>query len=86
MGYIYKYIYNAHLASVRFERSVCCGSLMTTYIYIYMYIYIYILQSQHINIKYSTNIKSIKPKFNKIPAAVIYSKASLRVASWPSGL
>ena len=24
-------IYYAHLASVRFEHSVCCGSLMTTY-------------------------------------------------------
>ena len=28
----------AHLASVRFEHSVCRGSLMTTYIYIYIYI------------------------------------------------
>ena len=41
------YIYYAHLASVRFEHSVCRGSLMTTYIYIYIlyvnvYIYIYI--------------------------------------------
>ena len=27
-------IYYAHLASVRFELSVCRGSLMTTYIYI----------------------------------------------------
>ena len=26
----------AHLASVRFEHSVCHGSLMTTYIYIYI--------------------------------------------------
>ena len=26
------YLYYAHLASVRFEHSVCCGSLMTTYI------------------------------------------------------
>ena len=25
--------YYAHLASVRFEHSVCCGPLMTTYIY-----------------------------------------------------
>ena len=31
-----------HLASVRFEHSVCRGSLMTTYIYIYI-IYIYIM-------------------------------------------
>ena len=32
----------AHLASVRFEHSVCHGSLMTTtYIYIYIYMYIY---------------------------------------------
>ena len=30
-----------HLASVRFEQSVCCGSLMTTYIYMYIYIYTY---------------------------------------------
>ena len=34
----------AHLASVRFEHSVCHGSLMTTtYIYIYIYIFIYII-------------------------------------------
>ena len=26
------YIYYAHLAFVRFEHTVCCGSLMTTYI------------------------------------------------------
>ena len=32
------YIYYAHLASVRFEHSVCRGSLMTTYINIYIYI------------------------------------------------
>ena len=55
---------------------------MTTYVCIY----IYILQSQHVNTKYSTSITSIKPKFNKIPAVVIYAQASLRVASWPSGL
>ena len=30
------YIYYAHLASVRFEHSVCRGSLMTTYIYIHI--------------------------------------------------
>ena len=36
------YIYYVHLASVRFEHSVCRGSLMTTYIYIYIYTYIYI--------------------------------------------
>ena len=35
-------MYNyAHLASVRFEHSVCRGSLMTTYIYIYICMYIY---------------------------------------------
>ena len=34
-------MYYAHLASARFERSVCHGSLMTTYLYIYIYIYIY---------------------------------------------
>ena len=28
-------IYYAHLASMRFEHSVCRGSLMTIYIYIY---------------------------------------------------
>ena len=28
--HIYIYIYHAHLASVRFEHSVCHGSLMTT--------------------------------------------------------
>ena len=36
-----RHIYYAHLPSVRFEHSVCRGSLMTTYIYIYIYIYIY---------------------------------------------
>ena len=36
------HVYYAHLAFVRFEHSVCCGSLMTTYIYIYIYIYILI--------------------------------------------
>ena len=37
-------LYYTHLASVRFEQSVCHGSLMTTYIYIiYIYIYISIL-------------------------------------------
>ena len=30
------YIYYAHLASVRFEHSVCRESLMATYIYIYI--------------------------------------------------
>ena len=34
--YIYIYIYYAHFASVRFEHSVCPGSLVTTYDYIYM--------------------------------------------------
>ena len=33
----YIYIYYAHLASVRFEHSVCRGSLMTTYTYIHIY-------------------------------------------------
>ena len=37
------YIYYAHLASVRYENSVCRGSLLiTTYICIYIYIYIYV--------------------------------------------
>ena len=35
----YIHIYYAHLASVRFEHSVCRGSLMTTNIYIYIYIF-----------------------------------------------
>ena len=43
--YLPGYHHNAfpvtHLASVRFEHSVCHGSLMTTYIYIYIYIYIW---------------------------------------------
>ena len=34
------YMIYAHLASVRFEHSVCRGSLMTSYIYIYIYEYI----------------------------------------------
>ena len=33
MLYIYIYIYIYILASVRFEHSVCRGSLMTSYIY-----------------------------------------------------
>ena len=33
------HIYYAHLASVRFEHSVCRGSLMTYYIYIYINTY-----------------------------------------------
>ena len=36
------YHHYAHLASVKFEHSVCRGSLMTTYIYTYIYAYIYI--------------------------------------------
>ena len=32
---------SCRLASVRFEHSVCRGSLITTYAYIYIYIYIY---------------------------------------------
>ena len=35
-------IYITHLASVRFEHSVCHESLTTTYIYIHTYIYKYI--------------------------------------------
>ena len=31
------HLYCTHLASVRFEYSVCCGSLMTTSTYIYIY-------------------------------------------------
>ena len=34
-------MYYTHLASARFEHSVCHGLLMTTYLYIYIYIYIY---------------------------------------------
>ena len=36
------HIYYAHLAFVRFEHSVCCRSLITTYIYINIY-YVYII-------------------------------------------
>ena len=36
------HIYYVHLASVRFEHSVCRGSLMTTCVYIYMYCIYYI--------------------------------------------
>ena len=35
------HIYHAHLVSVRFEHSVCCELLMTTYIYIYFISLIY---------------------------------------------
>ena len=45
MMYVYIYIYYAHLASVRFEHSVCRGSLMTTYIYIYIHTYTYPLHA-----------------------------------------
>ena len=38
---MYIYIYQAHLAFVRFEHSVCRGSLITYHIYICIYIYIY---------------------------------------------
>ena len=38
------HLFCTHLASVRFKCSVCCGSLMTTYIYFkYIFIYIFIL-------------------------------------------
>ena len=45
------YIYYAHLASVRYENSVCRGSLLITtyiciYIYIYIYMYIYIISEE----------------------------------------
>ena len=33
------HIYYAHLASVKFEHSVCHGPIMTTYIYVCIYIY-----------------------------------------------
>ena len=41
-AHVILYINYAHLASVRFEHSVCCGSLVTIYIYLYIYIYIFI--------------------------------------------
>ena len=46
------HIYYAHLASVRFEHSVCRGSLMTTCVYVYMYCiyYIYIIYMIYIYI------------------------------------
>ena len=34
--YLYLYVCCAHLDFVRFEHSVCRGSLMTTYKYIYI--------------------------------------------------
>ena len=51
--------YYAHLASVRFEHSVCRGLLVTIYIYIYIYIiYIYkLLQLDHENVKLRVAIK-----------------------------
>ena len=45
LGHMMYMIYYAHLASVRFEHSVCRGSLMTTYMTTYIYTYIYIFQS-----------------------------------------
>ena len=36
---------------MRFEHSVCRGSLMTTYIYIYIYIYIYKLCMSMLNVQ-----------------------------------
>ena len=41
-----------HLASVRFEHSVCHGSLMTTYIYIYIYMYIIYIYNIYIYVIY----------------------------------
>ena len=35
------YMYEAHLAFVKFEHSVFRESLITTYMFIYVYIYIY---------------------------------------------
>ena len=67
------HIYYAHLASVRFEQSVCRGSLMTTcrlYIILYMYIiyimciYIFIYVCIYIYI-YITN-KDKQPISNKM--------------------
>ena len=37
------YIYYPHLASVRFEHSVCRGSYIYIYIYKYIYVFIYII-------------------------------------------
>ena len=37
----WEHIYYAHPASVRFEHSVCRGSILCSYIYIYIYIYIW---------------------------------------------
>ena len=42
------HVYYAHLASVKFEHSVCRGSLMTIYIYIYIYIYIFIYITMYV--------------------------------------
>ena len=35
---VLRYIYYAHLASVRFEHSVCRGSLMATYIILFAWL------------------------------------------------
>ena len=40
--YMIGYIYYAHLASVRFEHSVCRESLMTTYMTTYMTCFVFI--------------------------------------------
>ena len=55
------HLYYSHLASVRFEHSVCRESLMITYIHIHIYIYIYIYIHTHyyntiIYDKYSENV------------------------------
>ena len=52
------YIYYAYLASVRFQHSVCRGSLMTTYMttYIYIYIHIYIYVYIHMCMYMYTSI------------------------------
>ena len=39
-NYANLYMNYAHLASVGFEHSVCCGSLIYIYIYIYIYMYV----------------------------------------------
>ena len=35
--WLHMHIYYAHLASVKFEHSVCHGPIMTSYIYVYIY-------------------------------------------------
>ena len=73
------YIYYAHLASVRFEHSVCRGSLMTTYDH-YIYIYIFIFPSNILTSNIN-GITSTKPKKSVCATKQLTQPINIRVMS-----